>query len=98
MSTPSGNVNLNKGGVSLGSVTLDGSGNGSLSYTATAGDIGVNAISAAYGGDSTHNTSSGSCNEEVDSQVQNTNTTVTSSPNPAIVGQLVTVSVSVANA
>lgn len=98
MSTPSGNVNVNKGGISLGAITLDDSGNGSLSYTATASDIGETTLAASYPGDSTHNPSSGTCTEEIDSQVQNTTTTLTSSPNPAIVGQVVVVSASVQNA
>ena len=95
MATPTGTVNLNKNGFSLGVITLDGSGKGSLTYTTNSGDVPQDTISASYGGDSTHNPSSASCIEVVNPAIVNTTTTVTTTPNPAIAGQDVTVNVTV---
>lgn len=91
--TPSGTITFYNGATILGTATLNGSGQANLSTSAVS--VGHNTLVAIYSGSYT-NTSSTS--DSVDQLVNQslTSTTLTTSPNPSIYGQSVTLSGTVA--
>jgi hypothetical protein len=84
---PAGTVTLAEGGTILGTQTLDASGNASFSLSTLA--LGPHAITASYSSTGNFNPSSASVNEVV--AVIATNLALSASPNPAAVGQPVTI-------
>lgn len=98
MSNPTGNVQINKNGFSIGSAPVDPStGAYSLTYTTDGSDVPSDALVASYQPDASHNPSSASFSVEVDSAVQDTVTTV-SANSPVIVGGQVNITGTVKNA
>ena len=92
---PSGNVVFSDGGVSIGSVALDGTGKASVTTSALA--VGNHDIIATYGGGANHATSaSGTLVQSVG--LLATTTTLVSSSNPSLVGEAVTFTATVAAA
>jgi Bacterial Ig-like domain (group 3)/Galactose oxidase, central domain len=84
--TPTGTVSFNDGAVTLGTGTLSG---GQASFTAAALSVGSHSITAAYGGDSSFAGSTSPALIQVVNQTSTT-TTLISSANPSVLGQLVT--------
>jgi len=82
-SKPMGTVTFKNGTTSLGTVLLV---NGSALLTKTNLPAGTLSITATYNGDSMNNISASSTLNQIVSQATTT-TTVTSSPNPSVVGQ-----------
>jgi hypothetical protein len=83
---PTGSVTFKEGTTVLGMDTLDGAGQATFSTNALA--TGSHPITAVYSGDSNFNASNDSLNQVVNKA--DTMTAVTSSANPAAVGQTVT--------
>ena len=94
--TPTGSVaflaSINGSSVSLGSATVNASGVATL--TTTLLTAGTDTITATYSGDTTYGTSTSSPVAVVVSQAS-TSTTLTVSPNPAVVGQPVTLTATI---
>jgi hypothetical protein len=89
--TPTGTVTFKDGTTTLGTATLNASGQASFSTWALG--VGAHSITAAYGGDSNFTTStSAALSETVNppSGTASSSTTVASSANPATYGQAVT--------
>lgn len=89
---PSGSVTYYDGAVSLGSASLNGSGVASLQASSLT--IGTHSITASYGGDSNFSASSSSSLAQVVNQATSA-TVVSSSVNPSVFGQSLTLSASV---
>src|SRR5207248_2263817 len=93
---PTGTVTITDGGTVIGTPTVDGSGHATLTTSTLA--RGTHPLAAAYAGDANDCASS----SDILTQTINapdavaTTTTLTSSPNPAFVGQSVTFSSTVA--
>ncbi|RPE37315.1 YVTN family beta-propeller protein [Streptomyces sp. Ag109_O5-1] len=90
---PTGTVTFFDGMTSLGTGTLNGSGVATLSVSNLS--VGTHPLTAAYGGDTSHNGST----SPVDTQTvnkANTTTAVSSSPNPSVFGQSVNLTATVA--
>jgi hypothetical protein len=87
---PTGTVTFTEGGSALGSATLDASGKGSFSLSTLA--LGPHTITASFSSTGNFNPSSASVNELV--TVIATNLVLSVSPNPAAVGQPVTIQAS----
>ncbi len=85
--TPTGTVTFDDGTTVLGTGTLDGNGNATLTTSALA--LGSHNITAIYGGDSNYTGSSGALTQVV-TQGITSSTSVTSSLNPSLAGQSVT--------
>jgi hypothetical protein len=83
---PTGNVTFTDGGNTLGTVALDGS--GTASFNAATLSVGSHTIGAAYGGDGNHNAATATITHVVDKAV--TISVLTSSANPSVFGQSVT--------
>ena len=90
--TPTGTVTLFDGGTQLASLALSG---GMAKYTTSALSVGMHNITASYGGDSNFNGSSSAILVQTVNPAQ-TATIVNSVSSPAIVGQAVTVSYTLA--
>jgi large repetitive protein len=89
-----GSVEFMDGGNSLGTVTL---GNGSASISVRAAGSGAHSITASYSGDSQYQSSvSAALSETVN--LNATTTSVSASPNPALQGQPVTLTATIAPA
>ena len=86
-SQPTGTVEFYDGGTDLGPAALDGWGNASL--TTSSLGVGWNNISASYGGDDNFTGSSNST-ASVDVQMATTTTITSSSPDPSVYGEIVT--------
>jgi hypothetical protein len=87
---PSGVVTIHDGTTVLGAVTVDGAGKAALTVSSLA--VGSHSISASYGGDSNFNGSSTTGATGV-TQIVNqssTATSISSSANPAVFGQAIT--------
>ena len=86
--TPTGTVTFKDGGSSIGTGTLSG---GIATFTTSSLSVGNHTITASYGGDGNFNTSSAALagNPQLVFKAD-TNTTVTSSANPSVLGQSVT--------
>ena len=95
--TPSGSVVFQDGGTNLGTAFLNGSGQASLSVsTLTAG---THTITAVYQATANFATSSGSTQQTVSGAVSAvTTTTVTGTPNPSTVNELVMLTATVTSA
>jgi hypothetical protein len=93
---PSGTVTFKEGPVTLGTATLNGSGQATLSTAQLR--VGGHPITAFYSGDSAFNPSNNSAAPFLQTvNKANTTTTITSdAPDPSLVGQTVTVSFAVA--
>ncbi|HEV3142244.1 MAG TPA: Ig-like domain repeat protein [Vicinamibacterales bacterium] len=89
---PSGIVQFFDGSTLLGSATLAG---GAASLTTNGFAAGSHTIAATYAGDGSFNTSSGSAGLTVKTSAASSTTAVTSSANPATVGQNVTLTATV---
>jgi len=85
--TPTGLVTFEDGGSVLGTAALDAS--GVATFTTTNLDIGENAITSVYGGDSAFSASTSPAFDQTVTQAS-TNTTVISAENPSVFGQGVT--------
>jgi hypothetical protein len=84
--TPTGTVTFKDGATTLGQGTLA---NGTATFTATALAVGTHTVTASYGGDSNFAPgTSAPLAQTVDKAL--TSTTLTITPNPALVGQAVT--------
>jgi hypothetical protein len=96
MTAPSGNVTFMDGTTSLGTGALNG--NGIASFSTAALSVGSHSISAVYSGDTNFAGSSSTVLNQIVNAVMlpATTTTVTSSQNPAAVGQSVTFTAAVA--
>ncbi len=92
--TPTGTVTFKNGANTLGTGTLNGSGIATFSTSALAVG-GPYSITAVYGGDSSNLTSTSSATSQVVNQA-GTTTTLSASPNPSVLGQSVTFTVTVA--
>jgi parallel beta-helix repeat protein len=77
--------------------TLTPDANGNASFTTSSLAVGSHFITASYSGDSTHNSATSSVSQSVLSGLPST-ITVTSSPNPSVVGQTVTFAATVTTA
>jgi Bacterial Ig-like domain (group 3)/Lactonase, 7-bladed beta-propeller len=84
--TPTGTVTFKDGGVTIGSVSLDNSGQANFSTSSLT--AGSHSITAIYGGDTTYATSTSPAVAQTVSKAATT-TTLDSSPNPSTVGQTV---------
>src|SRR5439155_7590842 len=85
--TPTGTVTFKDGVTTLGTGTLDGS--GQATFTTSSLTVPSHSITAVYGGDSNYNTSTSTALSQTVNKA-NTTTAVTSSPNPSVFGQSVT--------
>jgi uncharacterized repeat protein (TIGR01451 family) len=90
--TPTGTVTFKDGTTTLGSSSLDGSGQATL--TTSALSAGTHSITAVYNGDSNFSGSTSSATTQTVNQASTT-TSLTSSPNPSTYGQPVTFTASV---
>jgi len=82
---------INNNGISLGTVTFDDTGSATLTYTPNGGDKPQDTIVAQYSGDTTNNGTSATLALLVqDPNKVTPNFVITATPNPAIVGQPVT--------
>ncbi|WP_316782051.1 beta strand repeat-containing protein, partial [Streptomyces sasae] len=90
---PAGSVTFFDGMTSLGTGTLDGSGVATLSVSNLS--VGTHPLTAAYGGDTSHNGSTSSADTQTVNKA-NTTTAVSSSPNPSVFGQSVNLTATVA--
>ena len=96
MALPQGGVHVSFNNQALADLNLDSNGTCSTTKVAQAGDIGTVPVEADYHGQSgAFNASSATVNEVVQTAVQDTITTVTVTPNPAKVGDVMTISVTV---
>lgn len=87
--TPTGTITFSKGGVTLGSGTVNGSGVATYTTTATQLTGGSDKITAVYNPDTNHaKSTSATYTQTVNPEA--TSTAFTTSPNPSTVGQLVT--------
>lgn len=86
---PTGTITFNKGGVTLGSGTVNGSGVASYTTTATQLTGGSDSITAVYNPDTNHAKSTSAAFTQT-VKPEASSTAFTSSPNPSTVGQLVT--------
>ena len=91
--TPTGTVTFMDGSTSLGTGTLDGSGQTTLSTSALS--VGSHPITIVYGGDTNFTTSTSSSLSQTVNQAATTSL-VASSANPAVFGQSVTFTATVA--
>jgi hypothetical protein len=91
--TPSGTVQFFNGTTSLGTATLNSNGTASLSTTAL--PLGADAISAQYEGD-TNFVANTSPSSTVTVTQASSNASLSASPNPAVIGQSVTLSATIA--
>jgi len=89
--TPTGMVTFQDGGASLAQIPLNGSATASFSTSSLS--AGSHTVTAVYASDSLYAMSSGSRSQVV--QSRNTTTTVTSTPNPSVYGQSVTITAQV---
>lgn len=92
--TPSGTITFTDGISTLGTATLN---NGKATYTTSSLGAGLHIVTASYGGD-TNDLTSISSQVSVTVNTVGTNLTLTSAPNPSIVGQSVTLTATVAPA
>ena len=94
---PTGTVQFLDGSTSLGIATLNGSGQAILSTNNLA--TGTHTITATYQGSASFSSSSGFTTQTVGSATNNaTTTTVSGSPNPSSLGQVVTITAFVSSA
>jgi hypothetical protein len=93
--TPTGTVTFKDGTTSLGTATLDATGNATISTSALS--VGSHSITAVYGGDGNFNTGTSTAVTQTVNKA-NTTSAVTSSLNPAPFGQSVTFTVTVSAA
>jgi hypothetical protein len=91
--TPTGTVTFKNGSISLGTAALNGSGVATLTTSALAVGSGYS-ITAEYGGDSNNQSSASSAVSQVVNQASTT-TGLTSSTNPSVFGQSVTLTATV---
>jgi hypothetical protein len=91
---PTGTITFQKGGVVLGSGTVNGSGVATYTTTATQLTGGTDQISAVYNPDTNHAKSTSVAFAQTVTP-EATSTAFTASPNPALVGQLVTLTANV---
>ena len=89
--TPTGSVAFYDNGTSLGSVVLDGNGYATIDISSLS--VGNHAIEGDYAGDSNFGPASSSLTQTVSHGT--TSTTVSLSPNPSLIGQDVTIGVTV---
>lgn len=92
--TPSGSVTFKDGASTIGTGTLDGSGQATLTISSLAG--GTHSITAQYDGNSNFNSSVSSSLTQI-VNASSTTTDLTSDPNPSIFGQTVTFTATVAS-
>ncbi len=92
---PTGNVTFSYGANTLGVATLDAAGQASL--TVSSFSVGTHTLLATYGGDTTHGSSTSATLSQVVTQA-GTTTNLTSSRNPAAVGDSIDFTVAVAGA
>jgi hypothetical protein len=91
---PTGTISFQKGGVTLGSGTVNGSGVATYTTTATQLTGGTDKITAVYNPDQNHaKSTSVAFSQTVNPEASST--AFTSSPNPSTVGQLVTLTATV---
>jgi alpha-tubulin suppressor-like RCC1 family protein len=90
-SAATGNVTFQDGGVTLGAGTLSG---GVATFTTSTLTTGAHSITASYAGDANYNGSASSVLSQTVNKMS-TNTVVTSSLNPALYGQSVTLTATV---
>lgn len=88
---PTGTVTFEDGATVLGTASIDGTGNATFSIASLT--AGAHALTAIYGGDANDLTSSSLLLTQ--NVQQNTTTTLTSSANPAVLGQTVTLTATV---
>ena len=94
MPIPTGSVLLKINGNGITSLPLDE--NGNASYSFTPGGTGPDTFEADYGGDSNFNAAVGTATDQVnDPALATPVVTVTPTPNPATVGQPITINISV---
>ncbi len=91
---PTGTITFSKGGVTLGSGTVNGSGVATYTTTATQLTGGSDQITAVYNPDTNHAKSTSTAFTQTVTP-EATSTAFTSSPNPSTVGQLVTLTATV---
>src|SRR5439155_4105187 len=94
--SPTGTVTFTDGSTSLGIAKLDSSGNGTLSTSSLS--LGVHSITVAYGGDGNFTASVSAPLCQTVNQTIATFTVLSSSANPSVVGQQVTLTASVSPA
>jgi Bacterial Ig-like domain (group 3)/FG-GAP-like repeat/FG-GAP repeat len=96
--TPTGAITFLDGSISLGTTTLNGSAQASLSMSSLS--VGMHSITAAYGGDATFaaSTSAVLTQTVTSTALAPTTTTLTSMPNPSNSGQSVTFTATVSSA
>jgi hypothetical protein len=94
--TPTGSVTFNDAGTGLGSAPLDATGTASLTLPALS--VGSHPLTAVYGGDGSGFASSQSGIVDESITARPTQTTLSSSPDPATVGDSVTFSAAVTSA
>ena len=92
--TPTGNVTFYDGSTALDTETLSG---GSATFSMSSLAVGTHSITAIYGGDANFNSSTSTVISQIVSQDGST-TVVSSSANPAVVGQSVTFTATVSAA
>ena len=94
MATPTGTVLLKINDNGVTSLPLDASGN--ATYTFTPGGVGLDTFEADYSGDANWNPATGSTTDQVNDPVKgNPVVTITPSPSPAVVGQPITLTITV---
>jgi hypothetical protein len=91
---PTGTITFNKGGATLGSGTVNGSGVATYTTTATQLTGGSDQITAVYNPDTNHAKSTSAAFTQT-VKPEASSTAFTSSPNPSTVGQLVTLTATV---
>ncbi len=88
-----GTVSFSDGSTTIGSASLDSNGKGTLSLTSLT--VGTHSISASYAGDSNFSGSTSSAVSQLITKAP-TSVAVTASPNPAVFGQSVTLTATIA--
>ena len=93
-STPTGTVTFKDGATTIGTGTLDGGSPPQATFTTSALSVATHPITASYGGDGNF---SGDASPSINQVVAKaaTTTTLTSSPNPSLAGQSVTLTATV---
>ena len=91
--TPTGTVTFKEGAATLGTGTLNGS--GQATFTINTLSIGTHDITAEYGGDANFNGSTSSALAQTVNKASTTTTITSDNPDPSVVGQAVTVNFTV---
>ena len=99
--TPTGTVSFYDGATLLGSVTLNGSGSGSITLSgATALAVGSHSITIQYSGDSNFSSGTSSAITHIVTKANSSSvvtTTVTSTLNPSVYGDTITLNITVSS-